>query len=169
MLSSCDRLDKICQPTKSKRQLKSYDGVRNSRVEKSRPDVDVSRLEHKLDQLVAQLKGQQQSLASPSNSDVSTLIPSPVHVGCCRCCCIVAPNEQRYRNTTADHQPISSPMTSPQQKPKRPSCAFGDTMQSSSHILACLAVQENYNETGLLFGRVSWRYLHDSGHGSMNE
>ena len=78
---SCDRLDKICQPTKSKRQLKSSDRVHSSRVEKSRSDVDVSRLERKLDQLVAQLKGQQQSLASPSNSDASTLIPSPVHVG----------------------------------------------------------------------------------------
>jgi hypothetical protein len=76
---SCDRLDKICQPTKSKRQLKSSDVVRNSRVEKSRSE-DVTRLEHKLDQLVAQLKGQQQSLASPSSSDASTLIPSPVHV-----------------------------------------------------------------------------------------
>ncbi|KAM0708904.1 hypothetical protein Q7P35_002940 [Cladosporium inversicolor] len=75
----CGRLDKICQPTKSKRQLKSSDRVHNSRVEKSRSDVDVSRLERKLDQLVAQLKGQQQSLASPSNSDASTLIPSPVH------------------------------------------------------------------------------------------
>ena len=78
---SCDRLDKICQPTKSKRQLKSSNRVHSSRVEKSRSDVDVSRLERKLDQLVAQLKGQQQSLASPSNSDASTLIPSPVHVG----------------------------------------------------------------------------------------
>ena len=81
---SCDRLDKICQPTKSKRQLKSSDGVRNSRVEKSRSsDVDVSRLERKLDQLVAQLKGQQQSLASPSNSDASSLIPPSVHVSRC--------------------------------------------------------------------------------------
>jgi hypothetical protein len=81
---SCDRLDKICQPTKSKRQLKLSDGVRNSRVEKSRSsDVDVSRLERKLDQLVAQLKGQQQSLASPSNSDASSLIPPSVHVSHC--------------------------------------------------------------------------------------
>ena len=78
---SCDRLDKICQPTKSKRQLKSSNRVHSSRVEKSRSDVDVSRLERKLDQLVAQLKGQQQSLASPSNSDASSLIPPSVHVG----------------------------------------------------------------------------------------
>jgi len=81
---SCDRLDKICQPTKSKRQLKSSDTVRNSRVEKSRCD-DVSRLERKLDQLVAHLKPQQ-NLASPSSSDASTLIPSPAHVGHGRIC-----------------------------------------------------------------------------------
>jgi hypothetical protein len=169
MLSSCDRLDKICQPTKSKRQLKSYDGVRNSRVEKSRPDVDVSRLEHKLDQLVAQLKGQHQSLASPSNSDVSTLIPSPVHVGCCRCCCIVAPNEQRYRNTTDRPPSYFSPMTFPQQKPKSASCALGKAMRDSFRTSVCLGAQESYNETNPLFGRVLWRYLHDSRRSSMNE
>lgn len=66
---SCERLGKICQPAKSKRQLKA-DGARNSRVEKARSD-DVSRLERKLDQLVAHLKGPQHNLASPSSSDAS--------------------------------------------------------------------------------------------------
>ena len=162
---SCDRLDKICQPTKSKRQLKTSDGVRSSRVEKSRSDVDVSRLERKLDQLVAQLKGQQQSLASPANSDASSLIPSPVHV-CCHWC--------RY---IVDVQPFgkliiksnSSPMTSHQQKPKTASCGSGDTMRNSSHTSACLVVRESYNETDPLFGRVSWRYPLDSGRSSTNE
>ena len=96
---SCDRLDKICQPTKSKRQLKSSDTVRNSRVEKSRCD-DVSRLEHKLYQLVAQLKGQQQSLASPSSSDASTLIPSPVHVGNCHIALLSTSKVHQLSNNT---------------------------------------------------------------------
>lgn len=161
---SCDRLDKICQPTKSKRQLKTSDGVRSSRVEKSRSDVDVSRLERKLDQLVAQLKGQQQSLASPANSDASSLIPSPVHV-----CC----HWYRY---IVDVQPFgkliiksnSSPMTSHQQKPKTASCVSGDTMRNSSHISVCQEVQESSNETDRLFGRASWLFPRDSGRSSMN-
>lgn len=99
---SCDRLDKICQPTKSKRQLKSSDGVRNSRIEKSRSsDVDVSRLERKLDQLVAQLKGQQQSLASPSNSDASSLIPPSVHVSHCYIIISSTFDVQQLSNTTS--------------------------------------------------------------------
>jgi hypothetical protein len=77
---SCDRLDKICQPTKSKRQLKT-DGARSlSRVEKTRSD-DVSRLERKIDQLVAHIKGPQQNLVSPSSSVESGFFTSPPNVG----------------------------------------------------------------------------------------
>lgn len=42
-------------------------------------------------------------------------------------------------------------------------------MRNSSRISVCLEAQESYNETDPLFGHVSWRYLHDSGHSSMNE
>lgn len=156
---SCDRLDKICQPTKSKRQLKSCDGVRNSRVEKSRSDVDVSRLELKLDQLVAQLKGQQRSLASPASSDASTLIPSPVHVGRRS----VDAMHSKSQSALTNHQLNSSPMKLHQQKPKRLLCVSGDPMRNSSRISVCLEAQESCNEIDPLFGRVSWRYLRVNG------
>jgi len=129
MQYSCDRLDKICQPTKSKRQLKS-DGVRNSRVEKSRSD-DVSRLERKLDQLVAHLKGPQQNLASPSSSDASTLIPSPVHVCHRKNHYIVAPNIGLFVTLLTARPLDSSPMRSAQQKPKIIFCVSEDAMRDS--------------------------------------